>query len=191
MSLLLAGWLMCAGLRVQAAEPEQGVEVTAPVKDEDAGQPLAVPPLEDPPSPGVRAERTAALASQLRCPVCQGLSIGASPSETARAMKDRVEELVGLGYSDDQILDYFVGRYGTWVLLAPPRHGFTWLLWMAPAVGLSAGLLWVLSRARVGGGAPAETPKAGSSPDAPTAVDPFRARILAELGEGAEEQRRS
>ena len=96
MSLLLAGWLMCAGLRVHAAEPEQGVEVTAPVKDEDAGQPLAVPPLEDPPSPGVRAERTAALASQLRCPVCQGLSIGASPSETARRIASKSWWVLGI-----------------------------------------------------------------------------------------------
>lgn len=188
MRTLLALWLALAAPVARSQSPEIAVE--APMKDEDAGKPLATAPLEAPPSAQEADERTIQLASQLRCPVCQGLSIGASPSEAARAMRDRVHELVSLGYSDDQIVDYFVGRYGTWVLLAPPRQGFTWLLWMAPAVGLSGGLLWVMSRAqRRAAAAVAPSPDPDAAPPGP--ADPYRARILAELGEGAEEQRSS
>ena len=42
-----------------------------------------------PESPGERIDR---LTSDLRCPVCQGLSVRESPSETAREMRDLVVE---------------------------------------------------------------------------------------------------
>ena len=43
------------------------------------------------------------------------------------AMKNRIKELVAMGYSDDQIIDYFIGRYGEFVLLQPKsEHWFVW-----------------------------------------------------------------
>lgn len=186
MIALLAGLLLCASPEVRAQVPDDG----GPMKDEDAGKPLAEAPLLAPPSREDAEERTTQLASQLRCPVCQGLSVGASPSEAARAMRDRIHELVTLGYSDEQIVDYFVVRYGTWVLLAPPKQGFTWLLWAGPGVGVAGGLVWLMARSRDRGAPP---PPSTQAQAAPLNEDPYRARILAELGEGgrAEEKARS
>lgn len=182
---LLLG-LLQAPVVAPIAWAEEPAEASAPMKDEDAGKPLPDPPLLEPPSAEVTEARTQSLAGQLRCPVCQGLSVAASPSEAARAMRDRVHELVGLGYSDEQIVDYFVGRYGTWVLLAPPRQGFTWLLWAGPGVAVAGGLLWVLSRAK---SKPAAAPAQPVKPAPAEGADPYRARILAELGEGADAPR--
>ncbi|MCB9766517.1 MAG: cytochrome c-type biogenesis protein CcmH, partial [Alphaproteobacteria bacterium] len=67
--------------------------------------------------------RTLTLAHGLRCPVCQGMSVADSSSEAAVNMKNRIRELVTAGYTDDQIEDYFIDRYGTWVLLEPPDDG--------------------------------------------------------------------
>ena len=50
-------------------------------------------------------QRTYALGKILRCPVCQGLSVADSQSDAAVAMKNRIQELVALGYADEQIVD--------------------------------------------------------------------------------------
>lgn len=104
-----------------------------------------------PPSP---VDRTQRLAAQLRCPVCQSESVADSPSETARQMRALIAEQVAAGYSDQEILAYFVDRYGTWILLDPPPSGGNAVLWMAPAAallvgGLSAVRLYRRSRDRI------------------------------------------
>ncbi len=122
-------------------------------------------------------DRTMHLAHRLRCPVCQGLSVADSTSEASEGIKARVNELVRAGYTDDQITDYFVDRYGEWILLAPPaaRHELLWILPWAGVVTAVGIVFWMLARAK---------PTAPSSPAAPTVVDDaYRRRVLEELGE--------
>src|SRR6516162_6466204 len=71
--------------------------------------------------------RVQKLGKQLRCAVCQGLSIADSPASMARAQLDKVRELVAAGKSDEEIQSYFVERYGEWVLLQPRAAGINWL----------------------------------------------------------------
>lgn len=84
--------------------------------------------------------RTSALASQLRCPVCQGESIQDSPSELAGEMRNLVKQQLAQGKTPDEIKAYFVSKYGEWILLNPPAHGFNLVLYAAPYVLLIAGL---------------------------------------------------
>ena len=72
------------------------------------------------------------IASQLRCPVCQGLSVGDSPSELANEMRTLVREQLQQGKTSAEVLDYFAQRYGEWILLAPPKHGFNLVIWVLP-----------------------------------------------------------
>ncbi len=99
-------------------------------------------------------DRAYALQQQLRCPVCKSVSIAESPSETAVSMRRIVEEQVAAGRSDDQIIGYFVERYGTWVLLDPPRRGPTLLLWILPALAAVGGIAVLATRARRHAGVP-------------------------------------
>lgn len=85
--------------------------------------------------------RADALAAELRCPVCQNLSVRDSPSDVAAAFRARIRELVIAGRSDGEIRDFFVARYGEWILLSPPRRGIALAVWLAPALALGAGLL--------------------------------------------------
>jgi cytochrome c-type biogenesis protein CcmH len=84
--------------------------------------------------------RTTAIASELRCPVCQGESIQDSPSELAHEMRDLVKERLAAGQTPAEVKAYFVSKYGEWILLDPRAHGFNLVLYAAPYVLLLAGL---------------------------------------------------
>lgn len=81
------------------------------------------------------------LQQRLRCPVCQSVSIADSPSETAQTMRTAVAEQVAAGRSDEQIINYFRARYGTWVLLDPPPSGPTLWVWVLPFAGAAIGVV--------------------------------------------------
>ncbi|MTV27614.1 cytochrome c-type biogenesis protein CcmH [Nitriliruptoraceae bacterium ZYF776] len=86
-------------------------------------------------------DRVTDLGHQLRCPVCQSESVADSRSDTALAMQARIGELVDDGWSDEQILDHFVARYGDWILLSPPFELRSAALWLLPPAALIVVLL--------------------------------------------------
>jgi len=88
------------------------------------------------------------IAQQLRCPVCQGLSVSDSPSELAHEMRAVVREQLQQGKTRQEILDYFVQRYGEWILLAPPKRGFNLVIWLLPFALLPVGALAVYAGTR-------------------------------------------
>ena len=132
------------------------------------GEPELARPTE------LEADRRAyALGSKLRCPVCQGVAVSDSPAGMAASMRAQVRDLVALGYSDEQVFQYFEKSYGEFVRLDPPARGINWLLWVAPGVALAlgAGFVWNASRRN------AAAPEAKTSVDAPAtqerrAIDP-------------------
>lgn len=91
-------------------------------------------------------DRARAIGSRVKCPVCQGVAIADSPSETARAMMDVVEERIAEGWSDDQIIDYFKQRYTDSIVIDPPFSGNTLLVWLLPAFAVFAGIFMIVSR---------------------------------------------
>ena len=116
------------------------------------------------------------IASQLRCPVCQGLSVGDSPSELANEMRTLVREQLQQGKTKAEVLDYFAQRYGEWILLAPPKHGFNLIIWVLPFVLLPIGAAAVYLGARRW----VRRPAAEESP--PRSVDsPYAERLQREL----------
>lgn len=93
-------------------------------------------------------DRVATLGASIKCPVCQGEAIIDSPSPTARAMMDVLEEKVAAGESDRQIFDYFSARFGDGIVLDPPFEGKTLVVWLTPIVALAAGMWMIASRRR-------------------------------------------
>ena len=91
-------------------------------------------------------DRARAIGSRVKCPVCQGVAIADSPSETARAMMDVVEERIGEGWSDGQIIDYFKQRYTDSIVIDPPFAGNTLLVWLLPGFAVIAGVFLIFSR---------------------------------------------
>ncbi len=95
---------------------------------------LAQTPTGEPP-PDLSPE-VFKIASQLRCPVCQGESAAESNAGVSQEMRRQIAEMLKKGKSEEAIRAYFVQRYGEWILYAPPKKGINWLLWLAPAIGL-------------------------------------------------------
>jgi cytochrome c-type biogenesis protein CcmH len=89
-------------------------------------------------------ERTRSVASELRCPVCQGNSIQDSPSELAQEMKGVVRDQLAAGKTPDEVKQYFIDKYGEWILLEPKASGFNLVVYLLPMVGVLIGgaIIW-------------------------------------------------
>lgn len=137
---------------------------------------VAAPILPATAAPSVPVEESALdrhtrlIAEQLRCLVCQGQTIADSNSGLAADMRTRIREKLTLGWSDERIRDYFVARYGDYVLYQPPLETSTWVLWFGPLGMLGIGLAvlygYLRGRARL------------SPPEALAAQDAEKARAL-------------
>ncbi len=88
--------------------------------------------------------RTSALASSLRCPVCQGESIQDSPAELAQDMRAVVRDQLRDGRTPDEVKQYFVSKYGEWILLEPEMKGLNVLLYVFPVLLVVGGLTLVV-----------------------------------------------
>ena len=100
------------------------------------------------PQPETQAQRVDRITSELRCVVCQGLSVKDSPAESARQMRDLVVQRVAEGKTDQQIRDEFIASYGDWVVLSPPLLSWTGLMWLVPLGALVAGIAVAWRRMR-------------------------------------------
>jgi cytochrome c-type biogenesis protein CcmH len=98
-----------------------------------------IPPGPPPPEDQVQ-QLAYEIGLELRCPVCQGLSVADSTSTAAVQMQNWVRRLVAAGYDEQQIKVFFVERYGEWVLLEPEAKGVNLLLWLVPGLGAGLGL---------------------------------------------------
>ncbi|HCU10662.1 MAG TPA: cytochrome C biogenesis protein [Gemmatimonadetes bacterium] len=87
--------------------------------------------------------QTTAVASTLRCPVCQGESIQDSPSDLALQMRAVVRDKLRAGNTPDQVKAYFVSKYGEWILLDPTMTGLNILLYVIPVLLVVGGLALV------------------------------------------------
>ena len=124
------------------------------------------------------------IAKQLRCPICESVSVADSPAELAGQMRALIRKKLEAGESDQQILDYFVAAYGDSVLLEPPRRGLGWAVWLAPVLALAVGtaILWLVLRAwaRPMGRHASRTEPEGAA-NGLTGGDPYAERARQEL----------
>ena len=91
-----------------------------------------IPPVE---------QRAQALNRSIMCPVCPGESIDQSQVALAVQMRGIVNEKLAEGWSDQQVRQFFVERYGPSVLLEPPTSGVSLAVWILPPVGVVAAIV--------------------------------------------------
>lgn len=86
------------------------------------------------------AQQVKEIAAQLRCPVCQNLSVADTPSALGQNMRALIRDQLQQGRSREEVIAYFVEKYGKWILLEPERRGFNLIVWWGPVLGLLGGL---------------------------------------------------
>jgi cytochrome c-type biogenesis protein CcmH len=92
--------------------------------------------------------QTREISSQLRCVVCQGLSLQDSPSQLAQEMRAIVREKLQEGMTPAEVKAYFVASYGEWVLMQPEPKGFNLLVYIMPVAMLVGGAGFIFFQAR-------------------------------------------
>lgn len=97
--------------------------LTQPVLSVQPGEQLTDPKLE---------QRARELSKNIRCLVCQNQSIDDSDAPLAKDLRVLLRERLVAGDNDDEIFDFLVSRYGSYVLLKPPVNSSTYILWFAP-----------------------------------------------------------
>jgi cytochrome c-type biogenesis protein CcmH len=83
--------------------------------------------------------RMMAIATELRCVVCQNQTVADSHAELAADLRQQIREQLRAGRSPDEIRRYMTDRYGDFVLYRPPVNERTALLWFGPALLLLVG----------------------------------------------------
>jgi len=76
------------------------------------------------------------LIDNIRCPVCQGQSIGGSNSGLAKDLREQVRKMILNDKSDNDIHLFMIERYGDFVIFKPPINLKTYLLWFTPLIFL-------------------------------------------------------
>ena len=102
----------------------------------------AVPAAQDP----ALEDRMMALATELRCLVCQNQTLAESNAGLAEDLRNEIRDKMREGKSDAQVVDYLVARYGDFVRYRPPLKATTVLLWFGPLLLLAAGFIVLLRR---------------------------------------------
>ena len=80
------------------------------------------------------------VAKQLYCPVCPNTPLDVCETQACQDWRAQIRDQLAEGWTDQQIIDYFVAQYGERVLAEPQRKGFTSLVWFLPLIGVLLGL---------------------------------------------------
>jgi len=84
------------------------------------------------------------LYTRLYCPLCGGVRLDACELQVCTEMKSEIQQKLAAGQSEQQIIDYYRGRWGDQVLGYPPAEGINIVPWLLPIgmIGLSGFGLW-------------------------------------------------
>ncbi len=85
------------------------------------------------------ADKELQVERQLGCPICTNLPLNVCDNQLCQEMRGIIHQKLSEGQTPDQVVAYFVSRYGDAVLLEPPRRGFSLAAWYLPLAALALG----------------------------------------------------
>ena len=80
------------------------------------------------------------VAKNLYCPVCPNTPLDVCETKACEDWRAQIRDQLSQGWTDQQIIDYFVAQYGERVLAEPKRKGFTSLVWFLPLIAVLVGV---------------------------------------------------
>ncbi len=88
------------------------------------------------------------IAKQLYCPVCPNTPLDVCETKACQDWRAQIRDQLAQGWSEEQIIGYFVDQYGERVLAEPRRGGFTSLVWILPVLAVALGVTVALQVVR-------------------------------------------
>ncbi|MFQ5433869.1 MAG: cytochrome c-type biogenesis protein CcmH [Anaerolineae bacterium] len=82
-----------------------------------------------------------AIAKKLYCPVCPNTPLDVCETKACQDWREQIREQLANGWTEEEVIAYFVEQYGERVLAEPERSGFTSLVWILPVVAVVLGLV--------------------------------------------------
>ncbi|MFZ3079611.1 MAG: cytochrome c-type biogenesis protein CcmH [Bellilinea sp.] len=83
------------------------------------------------------------VAKKLYCPVCPNTPLDVCETQACKDWRAQIRDQLASGWTEKEVMDYFVTQYGERVLAEPERGGFTSLVWMLPLLIVALGLVFV------------------------------------------------
>lgn len=83
-------------------------------------------------SSDTESEHFNSFLKEIRCIVCQNQNLAESNAPLANDLRNKIYHMMIEGKSNQEIKTYLVKRYGEFILLTPPFHRITWILWLFP-----------------------------------------------------------
>jgi cytochrome c-type biogenesis protein CcmH len=102
------------------------------------------PVMAQEPEPTPSDDEVNAIAKQLYCPVCENIPLDVCGTTACEQWRDAIREKLALGWSEEEIFDYFAKLGGDRVLAEPPRKGLNWLIYVLPPVFLLIGVFIIV-----------------------------------------------
>ena len=118
---------------------------------------------------------------QLKCLTCQGESVADSPSVFGQESRYVIRQQLQSGKSEQQVIQYFVSRYGDRILLSPQWQGFQLLAWLVPIGMLLIGLILVYATLRTWRVQSADVTAAEQDNTADDTLEHYREQLEREL----------
>ena len=84
------------------------------------------------------------IAKNMFCPKCENTPLDVCGTEACEFWREEIADLLMLGYSEDEIYDYFYERHGDIVLSIPRLKGFNLFIYVIPAVALLIGIIFLV-----------------------------------------------
>lgn len=137
----------------------------------------------------VRADQPAGTQRELQiertlaCPQCTDLPLDVCDQDICNDMRALIHQKVTAGESDAAIRQYFVERYGTRVLLAPPKDMRGIIAWVLPFVALLLGAGLTLNYLRSARARGLSDSNSSANVNGATVSPGYRSRVEAELRE--------
>lgn len=132
------------------------------------------------PKPTPSDDQVNTVAKGLYCPVCENIPLDVCPTQACAQWRDLIRQKLSIGWSKDQIKQYFKAQYGDRVLAEPPTEGLNLMVYILPPIFFLVGVYLVYRVIANRRPAPSTPPSSAAVPSKP-ANDPYLKRLEEEL----------
>ena len=95
------------------------------------------------PEPAYSESQAQGIDRMIMCPICPAETIDQAQVQISIQMRQIIRDMLSQGSTRDEILDFFVDRYGNDILAAPPKSGANLVAWLAPVGAVAAAVVVV------------------------------------------------